>query len=163
LQLGGAGKANPIFGMGALGNENTGRMYYTGSNKKENVMLVQQMPESLGFDWGITYSGPDGIFGNNTAKAVKEFQSGYRDRRGEKLNVDGLVGPEIADALNRTSVGDTDDGYDRHQTEKELTKNFALLTVSLKALKQPVTFDVSDTEKGRVVINEIVPQKDKSR
>ncbi|MDD1682434.1 MAG: peptidoglycan-binding protein [Methanoregula sp.] len=145
----GGGKANPIFGKGALGNQFSGRMYYTGSDKEEFVTLVQTMLEDLGYDVGS--KGADGKFGNDTEKAIKEFQKVHEDWGGEKLNVDGLVGPETSDALNRAMVG-VDGWYDRHETEKELTISFALLTVTMDALKSPVPFDVADMEKGKVVL-----------
>jgi peptidoglycan hydrolase-like protein with peptidoglycan-binding domain len=145
----GAGKANLIPGMGALGNQYSGRMYYTGSGKEDHVTLVQMMLLDLGYDVGS--KGADGKFGNDTEKAVKEFQKVHDDWGGEKLNVDGLVGPETSDALNRAMV-EIDGWYDRHETEKELTMSFALLTVTMDALKLPVPFDVADTEKGRVVV-----------
>lgn len=145
----GAGKANPIYGKGALGNQYTGRMFYTGSSKEAHVTLLQTMLMDLGYDVGA--EGADGKFGNDTEKAVRKFQEAHEDWGGEKLNVDGLVGPETADALNRTIVA-VEGWYDRHETEKNLTVDFALLTVTHDALKQPVPFDVEDVKEGRVVI-----------
>lgn len=145
----GGGKANPIYGKGVLGNQFSGRMYYNGSDKEEFVTLVQTMLEDLGYDVGS--KGADGKFGNDTEKAVKEFQKRHEDWGGEKLNVDGLVGPETSDALNRAMVG-MEGWYIFHQTEKELTGDYALLTATAEALRQPVPLDVDGVEKGRVVI-----------
>jgi hypothetical protein len=145
----GGGKANPIPGMGALGNQYSGRMYYTGSGKEDHVTLVQMMLTDLGYDVGS--KGPDGKFGNDTEKAVKEFQKAHEDWGGEKLNVDGLVGPETADALNRAMV-EVEGWYDQHQTDKELTVEFALLTVRAEALTSPVSIDVDAVTKAKVII-----------
>lgn len=154
----GGGKANPIFGKGALGNQYSGRMFYSGSpaEKEEWVTLAQQMLSDLGYSVGD--AGADGKFGNDTEKAVRKFQEEHEDWGGEKLNVDGLIGPETSDALNRAMVAVTG-WYDRHQTEKSLTQTFSLLTVRSEALKSPVPFDVEDTERGKVVVVGEIPKQ----
>jgi hypothetical protein len=149
----GAGKANPIYGKGALGNQFSGRMFYTGSNKEEFVTLVQLMLIDLGYEVGS--SGADGKFGNDTEKAVKKFQEEHEDWGGEKLNVDGLVGPETADSLNRAMVV-AEGRYDFHQTETCLTIEYSLLTAKAEALKEPVSLDVDGIEKGKVILTSAV-------
>jgi len=69
----GGGKANPIYGKGALGNQYSGRMFYSGSqsDKEKWVTLAQEMLLDLGFGEGE--KGADGKFGNDTEKAVREF------------------------------------------------------------------------------------------
>jgi phosphatidylserine/phosphatidylglycerophosphate/cardiolipin synthase-like enzyme len=141
--------------MGALGNQSSGRMFYTGSNKEDYVTLVQMMLIDLGYDVGSV--GADGIFGNNTEKAVKEFQEAHEDWGGEKLNVDGLVGPETADALNHAMVG-IEGWYDKHQTEKDLTVDFALLSVKAEALQQPVSLDVDGLKEGKIILKGNIPR-----
>lgn len=150
----GAGKPNPIPGMGALGNQYTGRMFYTGSNKEDHVTLVQMMLTDLGYDVGP--GGADGKFGNDTEKAVKKIQETHEDWGGEKLNVDGLVGPETADALNRAMVP-VEGWYDFHQTETSLTIKFSLLTAKAEALKNPISLDVNGVEKGKIVLVGEIP------
>lgn len=145
----GGGRANPIYGRGALGNQYAGRMYYSGDDREEHITLVQTMLMDLGYDVGS--AGADGKFGNDTEKAVRKFQEEHADWGGEKLNVDGLVGPETADALNRAMVG-ANGWYDRHQTEKELTVDFALMTARSDAFQQPVSFDVGGVTRGKVVL-----------
>ncbi|MFA5268522.1 MAG: metallophosphoesterase [Methanoregula sp.] len=154
----GGGKANPVYGKGALGNQYNGHMYYSGSEseKKQWITLAQQMLLDLGI--GVGETGADGKFGNDTEKGVREFQEGHEDWGGEKLNVDGLIGPETGDALNRAMVG-VAGWYDRHQTEKSLTKTFSLLTVTSEALKTTVPFDVGDTENGKVVVVGEIPKQ----
>jgi hypothetical protein len=154
----GGGKANPIYGKGALGNQNSGRMFYSGSqsDKEKWVTLAQEMLLDLGF--GVGEKGADGKFGNDTEKAVREFQEGHEDWGGEKLNVDGLIGPETSDALNRAMVG-VKGWHDQHQTEKSLTITFSLLTVRSEALKKQVPFDVGETEKGKVIIVGDIPKQ----
>jgi len=154
----GGGKANPVYGKGALGNQYSGRMYYAGSpdEKERWVTLAQEMLIALGYDVGP--KGADGKFGNDTEKAVQKFQEAHEDWGGEKLNVDGLIGPETSDALNRGMVG-VEGWHDRHQTEKKLTITFSLLTVTSEALKKEVPFDVADTENGRVVVVGDIPEQ----
>ena len=60
-----------------------GYLIMKGSNG-DDVRKVQQKLQSLGYDCG--WSGEDGIFGNDTEKAVKSFQ------RNNGLASDGIVG-----------------------------------------------------------------------
>lgn len=143
------GDGNPILGKGALGNPNTGHMYYTGNDREAMVKKVQTMLSELGYDIGS--AGPDGKFGNTTEAAVKAFQNDHEDWNANPLKVDGLVGPDTADALNRAMVG-VDGWYDQHQTEKDLTVDFALLTATIEALANPVTIDVDGVSKAKVNI-----------
>ncbi|HEY9723896.1 MAG TPA: peptidoglycan-binding protein [Oscillatoriaceae cyanobacterium] len=59
-----------------------------------NVRTIQQELQSAGFSPG----GVDGIFGPNTANAVRAFQ------RARGLQVDGVVGPQTEAALSRTQA-----------------------------------------------------------
>lgn len=154
----GGGKANPVYGKGALGNKSTGRMYYTGGDTEEQVTLVQMMLEDLGYTVGT--AGADGEFGKDTEKAVKEFQKEHEDWGGEKLNVDGLVGPETADALNRAMVGrQAASGF--YITPVELTEDFLLVTATEAALKKGVSLEVKQVKKARVALVEnVAPESD---
>jgi len=125
-------------------------MYYTDTgNREAMVKKVQTMLTELGYDVGS--GGADGKFGKDTEKAVKAFQQDHEDWNGDALKVDGLVGPETSDALNRAMVG-AEGWYDRHQTEKELTVDFALLTARSDSLQQPVSFAVGGVTRGKVVL-----------
>jgi N-acetylmuramoyl-L-alanine amidase len=59
----------------------------------EDIAQLQQRLLELGF----TLDRVDGVFGRNTDKAVREFQ------RNVGLDVDGICGPEVFNALNRLS------------------------------------------------------------
>lgn len=151
-----AGKKNPVYGKGALGNQFQSRMFYSGSDKEDHVALVQTMLSGPGLGYDVGPKGADGKFGDETEKAVKKFQKEHEDWHGDPLNVDGLVGPETADALNRAMVG-ADGWYETHQTETSLTLDFSLLTVTSNALKKPVSMSVENTEKGKIVIARKIP------
>jgi hypothetical protein len=148
------GEGNPVLGKGALGNSSTGHMYYSDTgNREAMVKKVQAMLSALGYTLGS--AGADGKFGNDTEKAVKKFQEEHEDWGGKKLNVDGLVGPKTADALNRKMVAKG--WYKFHQTETRLTRTFSLLTIQAEALKSPVSLDVEGVKKGKVVIVDYSP------
>jgi len=148
------GEGNPVLGKGALGNSSTGHMYYSDTgNREAMVKKVQTMLSVLGYTVGS--AGADGKFGSDTEKAVKKFQEEHEDWGGEKLNVDGLVGPKTADALNRKMVAAG--WYKFHQTETSLTRTFSLLTIQAEALKSPVSLDVNGVKKGKVVIVDYIP------
>ena len=53
---------------------------------------------ALGYDVGKT--GADGIFGKNTEAAVKKFQKEHKDRDGNQLKADGIVGQKTWGALD---------------------------------------------------------------
>jgi hypothetical protein len=157
------GEGNPVLGKGALGNPDKKHMYYTGNDREKQVTTVQTMLQELGYDVGS--SGPDGKFGNNTEKAVMAFQQDHRDWNGEGLKVDGLVGPETADALNREMVL-LKGGYDYHQTEAELTISFDLITIKSVAIKKPVPVEVNrskESKKVRIVIVSDLQQMNDTR
>jgi len=97
------GKPNPVLGKGALGNSSHQKMYHQGDNAKSLVCIVQTMLTELGYDIGS--AGINRIFGTDTENAVKAFQEKNTDWNGNSLNVDGLVGPETSDAMNRAMVG----------------------------------------------------------
>src|SRR5262249_19163023 len=64
--------------------------------KKEIIFKIQQALAARGFDPGEI----DGAYGTNTQVAVADFQ------RAEGLVVDGAVGPETAEALGISRVGE---------------------------------------------------------
>jgi subtilisin family serine protease len=85
-------------GLGPLGNQHTGNMYYTGESARMIWMVeeVQAMLRALGYlNSGGKPLACDGDFGDETEKAVKAFQVANSLRLQE-----GLVGPETAEALN---------------------------------------------------------------
>ncbi|MFN9398194.1 MAG: glycoside hydrolase family protein [Dolichospermum sp.] len=71
-------------------NLNTGEILKQGANGAK-VQKLQEILKELNFDPGTI----DGDFGNNTIKAVKQFQSQNR------LDVDGIVGKNTQNALNK--------------------------------------------------------------
>jgi len=60
--------------------------------KYKDVERLQEILKFLGFDPGPV----DGIFGDKTERAVREFQTK------KKLKVDGIVGPKTAMAISKT-------------------------------------------------------------
>ena len=62
------------------------------------VTLCQEDLLALGYDVGKT--GADGIFGKNTEAAVKKFQKEHKDRDGNQLKADGIVGKRTWGALD---------------------------------------------------------------
>lgn len=141
------GDGNPVLGKGALGNPDKKHMYYTGSDREKQVITVQTMLQELGYDVGA--AGSDGKFGNNTEKAVMAFQQDHRDWNGEGLKVDGLVGPETADALNRMMVGRW---YDQYQTPPELVGGKAYHSVTPKILAKNFSITTGDAEKVKIFL-----------
>ncbi len=145
---------NPIKGDGALGNQYRGQMLYRGTDREELVTTLQNMLLELGYDLGP--SGIDGKFGDDTEKAVKQFQETNKNWDDTELKVDGLVGPETSDALNRGMVGLW---YDHYQTPLTLTTDFELLTTIAEALKNPVQADIGvEKSKLRVVVTTPIPK-----
>lgn len=138
---------NQPEGKGALGNELSGNNYYSGSDRKQLVVTVQQMLIDLGYDVGE--AGADGIFGKNTEKAVRQFQTDNKHWDGEALKVDGLVGPETADALNRKMVGYW---YDHYQTPVTLTDGMPCHTVTANFLEGGMSLEPGVAEKALIFI-----------
>jgi len=108
-----------------------------------DAKLVKQLQMFLlALGYGLDNSGPagdgvDGVFGDSTDSAVREFQKQHTDFNGDPLKEDGKVGPKTADALNRALVGVTgDDGIDidgdLYWTQLELTapSKFQLFTLT---------------------------------
>ncbi len=71
-------------------------------SKGEDVLTLQMTLRLRGYDIGK--GGPDGIFGDDTEKAVKEFQKDH------KLQADGIVGELTQEALHHDYSGNTDYG-----------------------------------------------------
>jgi peptidoglycan hydrolase-like protein with peptidoglycan-binding domain len=113
--------ANANIAQGALS---------VGDSRKDLVKRLQFMLLDLGFFLGTTgptNDGVDGVFGDLTRKAVREFQEKIKDVDGNPLKVDGMVGPRTADALNRAMVGLW---FDEYRTPIELSSNSTMLTAS---------------------------------
>jgi hypothetical protein len=76
------------------------------------------------------------MFGNKTENSVKKFQSEHKNWDGEPLKVDGLVGPDESDALNREMVNICDR---RYRTPLNLVKGMRIirrcLNISMKAYR----------------------------
>jgi len=136
---------NPIKGDGPLDR---------GDARKDLVEHLQKMLVDLGFDLGRTgesEDGVDGIFGDRTERAVKDFQGNNKDWEGNSLKVDGLVGPETSDALNRAMVGVW---YDEYVTPKELTEETLLMTATRHAMKEGLSLDPDRVKKLKVILKD---------
>lgn len=90
-------------------------------------------------DMGLYTGNIDGIFGSNTQKAVKQFQSN------NGLAADGIAGPKTLDALGITSLG-TSGGYS--------SADISLLAriISAEARGEPYSGQVAV---GAVILNRI--------
>lgn len=64
-----------------------------------NVLQVQQHLIELGFGSLLGPKGADGIIGDMTRKAIKEFQKEYNKRFNKSIKVDGLHGKQTYAAL----------------------------------------------------------------
>ena len=149
---------NPIKGEGALGNENTGKMYHEGTDRKSLVETLQKMLRDLKkYDLGSSgpdKDGVDGTFGNKTEDAVKQFQEKHKDWDGNVLKVDGLVGPETSDALNREMVGKW---YDHYQTHEKLVKGVPYHTVTSEFLKEGLKILPEEAKRSKVFLVGLIP------
>jgi peptidoglycan hydrolase-like protein with peptidoglycan-binding domain len=142
---------NPIQGHGPLGNVSStpSRMSYDNAkgDMLELVELVQNMLSELAYDLGS--SAVDGIFGNETESATKNFQKEHNDFEGKPLKKDGLIGPETSDALNRAMVGRW---YPEYVTPKELTQNFLFVTVTENKLIKSIRLSLDGLKKAKVAL-----------
>ncbi len=149
------GVPNPITGDGPLEK---------GDSRKDLVEQLQKMLEFLEYSCGP--QGADGIFGDNTRKAVLKFQSEHQEYEGKGLKQDGKVGPRTSDALNRCLVGKW---FGKWLTPKEfITKDkdirekFLLLTITQEELKKGEALDTTpekeaeEIKKARVAIVDYV-------
>jgi len=145
------GVPNPITGDGPLEK---------GDSRKGLVEQLQKMLEFLEYSCGP--QGADGIFGDNTRKAVLKFQSEHQEYEGKGLKQDGKVGPRTSDALNRCLVGKW---FGKWLTPKEfITKDkdirekFLLLTITQEELKKGEALDTKpekeeeEIKKARVAV-----------
>lgn len=164
------GTGNPILGKGALGNEMTGRMYYTDTGKRGDlVKILQKMLKELGYDIGA--SGPDGDgvdgkFGDVTEKVVKKFQEEHKNWDGDALKVDGLVGPETSDAMNRQMVGRelVEKWYRHYQTPQELVRGMPYHTAMSEYIQEGLlTIEPGDAQRGKVFFVGSIPVDKKTK
>ena len=73
-------------------------------SRGDDVAYMQQCLIKLNYDCGKT--GADGIFGNNTEKAVKNYQSSHVDIYSQQLDVDGKIGEKTWGAIERDIYGE---------------------------------------------------------
>lgn len=142
---------------GALGNEKSGRMYYSGSDRTSLVSTLQAMLLELGYSLGDTgpdNDGIDGVFGKMTEDAVKDFQGRNKGWNGELLKVDGLVGPRTSDALNRKMVGRW---YEHYQTPDALVEGVPTHTATSGFLRSGLAIKAGSMGNARVMIVGQVP------
>jgi peptidoglycan hydrolase-like protein with peptidoglycan-binding domain len=123
-----------------------------GDKRKDLVKHLQLMLRDLGFKLGTTgenNDGVDGVFGNLTLEAVKDFQSNDKDIDDIPLKSDGKVGPRTSDSLNRVLVGLW---YDAYQVPKELGKGRVIMFATANALKTNLFLDTTDVSSAVVII-----------
>jgi hypothetical protein len=150
---------NPIKGEGALGNETKGKMYYEGKgDKKSLVETLQTMLRDLKkYDlgsFGPNNDGVDGTFGNSTEDAVKQFQEEHKDWDSNALKVDGLVGPDTADALNREMVGKW---YDHYQTPVELVEGVPYHAITSEFISKGLSVETGGAKRSKVFLVGLIP------
>ena len=71
-------------------------------DRGEYVTLAQT--ELIRHGYSVGDSGADGVFGNNTEKAVKRFQQENVGQDGKALVVDGVIGQQTWWALDQTEI-----------------------------------------------------------
>jgi peptidoglycan hydrolase-like protein with peptidoglycan-binding domain len=110
-----------------------------GDGREKLVKYLQSMLRDLGFQIGTSKApdGVDGIFGERTRKAVREFQEKNTDVDGNPLKIDGMVGPRTADALDRKMVGLW---YEKYETPKEMKGGKTFITITSKRLTEGILF-----------------------
>jgi peptidoglycan hydrolase-like protein with peptidoglycan-binding domain len=84
---------DPRFNASSLSNVGTTNFNLRSGARGSNVTQLQSQLQNLGYDVGTT--GADGIFGRNTAAAVRQFQQDYG------LQVDGIAGDQTMSALSQ--------------------------------------------------------------
>ncbi len=112
------------------------------ANEKDTIKKIQLMLKTLNYNIGLSgpdQDGVDGIFGQLTFKALKEFQKGRFDFDEKELQVDGRVGDRTADALNRAMVGKW---YNEYRTPKDLRKDKVIITIVASEIQKE--YEVKD-------------------
>jgi len=136
---------NPIQGEGPLMRNDA---------RHDLVELTQKMLVDLGYDLGSTgenQDGVDGVFGEITDARVRDFQKEHEDWEGNPLDVDGRVGPETSDALNRAMVGLW---YDEYVTPRELTGETLIVTVTTEQVTSGLSLDPEEYRSVKVMVKE---------
>lgn len=78
--------------------------YIKMGDKGDKVSDIQNLLIKNGYK-NISKDGSvDGIFGQRTLSAVKDFQSANKDNQGNPLKVDGIVNSSTMEALNRKTL-----------------------------------------------------------
>ena len=83
--------------------EDTSHLIKKGDNG-DHVKEVQELLKNNGYTNISTDGEVDGIFGDRTFNAVKDFQSSNKDNQGQKLKVTGHVDKPTMDALKRKNL-----------------------------------------------------------
>ncbi len=73
-------------------------------DKGDKVKEVQNLLIKNGFKNVSKDGTADGVFGSRTLGAVKDFQSANKDKKGNPLVVDGIVGTNTMEALKRKNL-----------------------------------------------------------
>jgi len=130
-------------------------MLHEGPDPKKLVEQLQQMLLELDYDMG--QPGINGDFGAITKTAVTTFQENSKDWDGSPLQVDGVVGPKTADAINRSLVGKW---YDPYSTPKELMNGSLNICLSEELFRSGISVEVKDVKKLRFLIAKPPPFHD---
>lgn len=141
---------NPVQGEGPL-IRNDGR--------EDLVELTQKMLVDLGYDLGRTgenKDGVDGVFGEITYERVRDFQKENEDWEGNPLEVDGKVGPETSDALNKAMVGLW---YDEYVTPRELSGETLIATATNERAKEGLSLDPEELKNIKVIVKDRQTEK----
>lgn len=102
-----------------------GTGYFKNDNSATKSMSVKRMQMKLSRLGYSIVGTPDGYFGNNTEKAVLQFQGDYDD-----LEVDGFAGPATLTKLNQLSPDSTSEKYGRELTHTELRNGYSDSSIS---------------------------------
>ena len=118
--------------------------------EQDIIKPIQKMLKAL--DYNIGRTDVDGRFGDNTERAVKEFQIGHKGFDGRPLTDDGMVGPRTADAMNRAVVGMW---FPKYMTPPDLTKASArtvadLIIITIEASELQNGLDIKDDIKEAI-------------
>ncbi len=128
----------------------------------EDVRALQEMLEAAGFEVG----GPDGVFGPETLRAVKEFQ------RAHDLHVDGIVGAETWSRLSAQAAEASAKTYTvrRGDTLSEIAERFGVSVrelVRVNSIADPSSIRVGQelripagdgsTSRGGRLLAEVLP------
>jgi serine protease AprX len=125
-------------------------------DRQADVEILQKMLIALGqIDKAGEKQDDTFIFGPTTQREVKNFQTKNKKWDNTTLLVDGKVGPETSDALNRAMVGKW---YSVYITPKRLTGDWLLVTATKKEFEKGISILTEvGVKETRIVVKENEP------